>query len=252
MAIIIGSARHDEDGKYSGGKAGDQVQTGSGNDYKGEVSMQNFYIHNKGWYVLRAKDDKIANKIAKAMKTACNNSNIGYSQSDRYGIVKAGTATKTKVNADCSSTVRTCVKEASGKDPGDFNTSTEVSVLQKTGLFKDTISYTSNTTLYTGDILVTKSKGHTVVVVEGTSRSEDSSSKKTNPYKEPTVNIKSGSTGEGAKWVQWELNQAGYSLTIDGEVGTKTVAAIKKYQKAKGLTVDGIVGAKTRAKMKND
>ena len=81
---------------------------------------------------------------------------------------------------------------------------------------------------------------------------EEKETKKTNPYKEPTVNIKSGSTGEGAKWVQWELNQAGYSLTIDGEVGTKTVAAIKKYQKAKGLTVDGIVGAKTRAKMKND
>ena len=46
MAVIIGSARHDEHGNcYSGGKAGDQ--TGQ------EVSTQKFYNHSKGWYVLR-------------------------------------------------------------------------------------------------------------------------------------------------------------------------------------------------------
>lgn len=40
MAVIIGSARHDEHGNcYSGGKAGDQ--TGQ------EVSTQKFYNHSK-------------------------------------------------------------------------------------------------------------------------------------------------------------------------------------------------------------
>ena len=44
MAVIIGSARHDEHGNcYSGGKAGDQ--TGQ------EVSTQKFYNHSKGWNV---------------------------------------------------------------------------------------------------------------------------------------------------------------------------------------------------------
>ena len=57
MAVIIGSARHDEHGNcYSGGKAGDQ--TGQ------EVSTQKFYNHSKGWYVLRAKDDRVAEKLA--------------------------------------------------------------------------------------------------------------------------------------------------------------------------------------------
>ena len=36
---IIGSARCDEYGRYSGGSAGDQKQT-TKPDYKGEVSMQ--------------------------------------------------------------------------------------------------------------------------------------------------------------------------------------------------------------------
>lgn len=43
MAVRIGSARINEKGTTTGGKAGDQ--TG------GEVSIQNYYLHRKGWYV---------------------------------------------------------------------------------------------------------------------------------------------------------------------------------------------------------
>ena len=46
--VYIGSARIDERGKASGGQAGDQ--TGK------EVSTQNWYLHSKGWVVLRPKD----------------------------------------------------------------------------------------------------------------------------------------------------------------------------------------------------
>ena len=45
MSIIIGSARVDEKGTYSGGASGDQKQTSSTNDTKGEVSMKPFYVH---------------------------------------------------------------------------------------------------------------------------------------------------------------------------------------------------------------
>lgn len=45
MAVRIGSARINEKGTTTGGKAGDQ--TG------GEVSIQNYYLHRKGWYVAR-------------------------------------------------------------------------------------------------------------------------------------------------------------------------------------------------------
>ncbi len=52
------------------------------------------------------------------------------------------------------------------------------------------------------------------------------------------------------KELQYRLNDDGESgLTIDGLVGAKTIAAIKKYQTAKGLAVDGIAGAKTLAQL---
>lgn len=160
MAVIIGSARHDEHGNcYSGGKAGDQ--TGQ------EVSMQKFYVHKKGWHVLRAKSSEIANKLAEAMKIACGNKNIGYDQSERYGIIKYGINTKVKTECDCSSLVRACIIYASGKDVGFFTTCNERSVLEDSDLFEDVGSYYVGMTLYNGDILVTKTKGHTIIVVSG-------------------------------------------------------------------------------------
>ncbi len=167
--IIIGSARSDERGKLSGGKTGDQKQAAT-DDYKGEVSMQNFYHHKKGWYIMRWKDAAFAEECAKAMQRACNNPNIGYDQNQRNGILKAGTRTSIKTECDCSALVRQCVKEAAAVDPGNFTTSTEVTILKATGLFQAPIKYRSGTPLYNGDILVTCSKGHTAVVVSAIPR----------------------------------------------------------------------------------
>lgn len=163
MEILIGSARVDERGTYTGGARGDQKQTEK-RDLKGEVSMQPFYIHKKGWYILRAKDDKHASALAKAIRTACNNKHIGYSQSDRYSIFEYGLKTKKDANCDCSSLVRKCIIEATGKDPGDFSTLNEASCLERTGLFHRRIEYKQGIPLFNGDILVTMSKGHTVIV----------------------------------------------------------------------------------------
>jgi len=173
MTIIVGSARIDERSKLSGGSAGDQ--TGK------EVSTQNFYMHSKGWYALRPKSVDVANKLATAMKQACNNNKIGYDQSNRSGVVtnvkKYGTLAKisVKTEADCSSLVRACIYQATGKDVGDFNTSSEVSVLEKSGLFKSKKSISSSSEVYNGDVLVTKTKGHTVIVVSGRARVSTSS-----------------------------------------------------------------------------
>lgn len=178
MAITIGSARIDENGNVSGGAVGDQKQTSSTNDTAGEVSMQSMYTHSKGWYVLRPKSVTHANKIADLMKQACNNANIGYDQGNRLGIITYGIATTTKTECDCSSLVRECVKEATGTDPGNFTTSNEATKLAATGLFEDKIAYVSqsSTPVYNGDVLVTKTKGHTVVVVSGNARSTSASS----------------------------------------------------------------------------
>lgn len=162
---VIGSARVDEAGKYSGGKRGDQKQTAAP-DLKGEVSRQQFYAHKKGWIILRPRDPIHARAIAQAMAVACDNPHIGYSQSDRYSVLSAGTCTAQAVNCDCSSLVRLCIKEGTGKDPGDFTTANEASKLTALGLF-DRLEYADGMKLCAGDVLVTKTKGHTVIVIEG-------------------------------------------------------------------------------------
>lgn len=120
--------------------------------------------------MLRLLSDEHAKKVAKAMWDACMNNNIGYCQAHRsimamlkkYGNMKAiGEKTET----DCSDLVRGCIYEATGIDVGAFSTATEPSVLEKSGLFAKKVSVTSATVLKPGDILVTKSKGHTVIVV---------------------------------------------------------------------------------------
>ena len=60
-----------------------------------------------------------------------------------------------------------------------------------------------------------------------------------------TYLIRNGSKGAYAKWVQKRLNVKGYNIKVDGVFGNKSVAALKKYQKAKGLTVDGVCGYAT-------
>lgn len=170
MACYIGSARHDESGAYANGAAGDQLQK-STPDYSGEVSMQKFYVHKYGWYIIRPKSIKNAMAIAANMITACNNKNIGYDQNGRYGIINAGINSKTKTEADCSTLVRACVQEATGKKISDFTTASERQILMSTGLFEE-IPYTDGMTLYTGDILVSKRKGHTAIVTSGAARNK--------------------------------------------------------------------------------
>lgn len=166
MAVKIGSARIDENGHISGGKAGDQ--TGK------EVSTQSWYKHSKGWRVFRAKDPDVAEKIAQDMQWACDNPHIGYDQGQRgtlYSTSKPLGFNCQRVTAncetDCSALVRVCCAYA-GVKLGDFNTSSEASTLLSSGAFKELTGakYTdSSDYLQRGDILVTKTKGHTAVVL---------------------------------------------------------------------------------------
>lgn len=238
MTTIIGSARIDERGKATGGKPGDQKQK-STPDYKGEVSMQNFYVSSKGWYILRAKNPAVASSIALSMTIACNNPNIGYNQARRLDIIKAGTHATSPTSCDCSSLVRQCVREA-GVEVGNFTTANEASVLTATGQF-DKYVYTKGSQLYLGDILVTKTKGHTVIVTSGATRN-------TNPVAVPTV--KKGTKGDNAKLLQHNLNQFGYKLEEDGIFGKLSTQALKEWQAQNGLVVDGIYGKKSAEKMK--
>lgn len=282
MGLIVGSARIDERGKLSGGQAGDQ--TGK------EVCTQQYYMHSKGWYVLRAKDISVANGIAKAMKQACDNNNIGYDQNERSGVItqlkRYGNLAKIAkaTECDCSSLVRACVYQASGTDVGNFTTANEASTLENSGLFEKKKAVSSSTTLYDGDILVTKTKGHTVVVTSGNARGQTTISQpapvtKSSNYDDwvcrlqkelnrqgytdydrkklvedgengkhtlsacPTV--KKGAKGNITRLIQERLVSVGFSLTVDGDFGSTTLAKVKKFQSNRGLTSDGIVGKNT-------
>lgn len=172
MGIIIGSARADENYKYNNGRRGDQRQKSS-YDTTGEVSMQDFYVHKLGWYILRPRSKTIAKGLAKSMEDACNNEHIGYSQNDRYSILNSRYKNKLigkGVNCDCSSLVRKCIIDAANRDVGDFSTVNEADVLEKSGLFEKRKTYKPGVKLYSGDVLVTTSKGHTVIVVSGEER----------------------------------------------------------------------------------
>ena len=77
------------------------------------------------------------------------------------------------------------------------------------------------------------------------------------PTAEPTANVsiqwttlRSGDSGQAVTQLQEMLIQLGYmSGKADGKYGSKTVDAVKAFQKANGLKTDGVAGEATQKKM---
>lgn len=66
------------------------------------------------------------------------------------------------------------------------------------------------------------------------------------PWVEQTAVLKKGSTGGEVKELQRRLKMWGYYTgNVDGIYGSKTIEAVKYFQRKNGLTVDGIAGIKT-------
>lgn len=74
---------------------------------------------------------------------------------------------------------------------------------------------------------------------------------KNNPYPKPTRVIRYYTTGNDVKWVQYQLNVAGYSADIDGSYGPDAVSKVKEFQSDHGLEVDGSCGPATRTALAN-
>lgn len=269
MATVrVGSARIDERGKIYGGRAGDQ--TG------GEIATQAWYRHSKGWILLRANDPILRGYIAEAMKAACANNKIGYDQYQRLTLynqikdkdfdpAKATTACET----DCSALVRVCVLYAFGKcgikkNVSNFTTANQVDALMSTGLFQKITKWKyirKSDYLKRGDILVTRSKGHTVVVMNNGAKAEPETGGKppsegtaTPPSKRPT--LYRGSRGASVREMQRYLIafDSGFlpKYGVDGSFGAETFSAVKAFQKPQGLEVDGICGPLTWAALLAD
>ena len=245
--IRIGSARIDENGKIAGGKAGDQ--TGK------EVSTQGWYLHKKGWIILRAKNPEVRDKIAVAMEAACQNNHIGYDQSQRGTLYAAAQmigfnlgAVTVDCETDCSELVRVCLAYAGIKVPS-FSTATERATLEKTGKFEVIMSpkYThSSDYLMRGDILVTAQKGHTVVVLDNGPKAGAVETKT-----HGTVRL--DSVGPDVITMQKALVSKGYRIPTNGIADNLTIGALIDFQKRAFPDDpdewDGICGPKTWAKL---
>ena len=247
MAVKIGHASSSETGKITGGKAGDQ--TGR------EVFTRGWYKHSKGWRVFRAKDPVVAEKIAKCMEKACANNKIGYDQVQRNTLYNAAkpygfdvSKVATAVETDCSALVRVCCAYA-GIVMDNFNTSTEPTRLLNSGAFTELTAskYTTDDDyLRRGDILCTKTKGHTLVILENGSKAEATVTVKTYALGERT--LRNGMEGNDVKELQSLLIQLGYSLGrcgADGDFGDATELAVEKFQTEYDCRIDGVVGSET-------
>lgn len=76
-----------------------------------------------------------------------------------------------------------------------------------------------------------------------------------NPYAEPTYTLyryRIGMNKEYVRWLQYELNEMGYGLAVDGLFGKATDAALRSAQRKFGIAVDGKCGPETRNKLKQN
>ena len=240
MAIRIGHASIDENGKIAGGASGDQNGK--------EVCIRNWY--NGGWeFLARAKDSSVAEKIASACEDGCANVNIGYDQNQRNTLntqAKAVDYDLSKIvvpcETDCSAFVSVCVLAAGVKLSYSGNlptTRTLKSALSQTGgfhIFADSKYLNGTNDLRRGDILC-KAGSHTVIVLDSGSGVEQKGG--------GFPVLKKGSTGVSVKSLQILLMGYGYACGkwgADGEFGSATEAALKVFQKEKGLTPSGQTG----------
>lgn len=270
MAVRIGHASKDENGKGTGGAAGDQ--TGK------EVCIRSWY--NGGWgFVARPKDPAAAERMAAACEAACNNPNVGYDKGGRNTLMAEARAVDFDLakianvcECDCSALMAVCIAAAgitipSGNAP---TTSTLKKVLQNTGAFgilTDSKYLTGSDYLLRGDILC-KPGSHTVMVLDNGAKAVDNRTAAESGTKAPesgttaqktgaTVTysvtlplLKKGSTGDTVRAMQILLIGLGYSCGkcgADGEFGSGTETALKEFQKAMGLEVDGKCGGQTWA-----
>ena len=67
------------------------------------------------------------------------------------------------------------------------------------------------------------------------------------PY--PGIVMRTGMSGGTIRLIQQKLNTLGEEIGTDGKFGSRTAAAVQRFQRHNGLTADGAVGKATWEKM---
>lgn len=252
---MISNCGHNENGKYTGGKAGDQ--TGD------EWAVIPWY--SRPWRcVLRHPDPAVRQEIARQARAAANNPLIGYDQGQRVTFwqhLKASNYNAAQIavacDADCSSGVAAIVK-AVGYRLGikalqgvstDAYTGNLRAVLKAAGfdVLTDDKYLTSDKYLLGGDVLLYDGH-HTAINLDDGAAATPEPVNLDCAIKLPSL-IK-GSRGGYVKTLQQLLVTRGYDTKgIDGIYGAGTSAAVAAFQTAAGVKVNypGTVGAKTWA-----
>lgn len=241
MALKIGHSSKDENGKISGGVAGDQ--TGK------EVYICNWY-NGKWTFVARPKRAEVAKAMVEACRQACDNPMVGYDQGSRNTLRAAARKVgyflnliTTPCESDCSSFMGVCV-EAAGINLPEGNlptTRTLRKVLAATGEFEiltDEKYLTSDQYLQAADILC-REGSHAVMALEDGAKAQQATN--TTPKVEvPTVHysvrlplLQKGCEGPVVKHMQELLLSHGEKLPkygADSDFGTETGNALESFQ----------------------
>lgn len=285
MSTVVYSCGHDERGKYSGGKAGDQ----SGTEWYGRAS----YFPSYGWdAVYEPPTEAIGKKVAAQAKAGAANKNIGYDMNQRNTIMTQAekvdwdlSKIKTACEADCSSSTTACVicgggatkKQMLGNGTNCPTTSTIGEKLKAAGWKEHKEKKYLTSSDYWGEGWVVNAAGHHVIIngtkgakyAGGSSSATNGASGGKCPYAEPTKTLSKGSKGTGVPWLQWHLNtllakgiiSATYNgkkivkLTVDGDWGAQTEKVFAAFQKKYPATgtnnkPDGKCGPASRKKLK--
>lgn len=222
---MISNCGHDENGRYSGGAAGDQ--TGS------EWQIRSWY--NRPWnLVLRYPDRKIGDLIADLAIQAADNNLIGYDQGNRmsfwYALKNAGYQPKkitVKCETDCSAGVLSIVKAVgylSGikalqeVDPNGWTGSMRQQLKAAGFIVLYEPKYTtSEDYLLPGDILLNE-QSHTAINISTGKYAADGY----NPSKE---NVAAGQLWFNTYYGPFMVKTFGELLEVDGIYGPKSRAS---------------------------
>lgn len=237
--MTIANCGHDENGRYSGGKPGDQTGT--------EWYLRTWYDFSPN-VVLIHPDDKVNNLVADMAVSGAKNDAIGYAQDTRTGFYKQLSLVKwivskikVKCNSDCSAGVAAIVHGA-GVRLGDKKlaavskdcyTGNLRAALKAAGYKEYTASkyLTGDAYLPKGAVILNERRHVTIQTSNGAKAGGKPASSSTASFAKPS-----------ASWVkslQTACNKAGYSKqTVDGVPGPKTLAGCPTlYRSCKGTVV---------------
>ena len=251
--VQISNCGHDENGKYAGGKAGDQTGT--------EYQIMDWY--SRSWLcVLRFEDSKIAAMIADMATKAAKNDLIGYDQgtagnsNDRYTFwqhLKASNYDPAQITvaceSDCSASTAAIVKGAGYrlnneklKNVSIYLTTRNMRAAMKNAgakVLTDSKYLTSGDYLKAGDILLNDNHHVAIAVTTGAKVSTPSTTL-TGTFQTRLPILRKGNSGTAVAMLQAMLG-----VEVDGQFGNDTYNSLKTFQKNVGVTANGTCGIDT-------